>query len=411
MLKEIYQWSKKEISISLEQNKVNSIRKKNIAKTNYRVFENGVIGVAGALGKYDETTLMQKATEALGKGIEYTVPLSSNKKKTFSSKVCIPSETELLTESEFICYYLEKNHPDFICRGQILRRDNKTSLENDLDTSLSCETSFINFGIMFKEKTSLNIIDGLINLAVNNYNREDTLNYIDLILQGYKKKAPKLEDGKYPVVFSDQSFFIKFSSDLNCDLFGTGSSIFSDKLNTKVFNEKFTLDIDRNPETSMLCFFDPEGVFTQNYKSTLIKNGVIKTPFTSKMNAKKYGYQETGSSHCDYDEVPTQSSGYSLNFAPEITHDSLSNMLSENDSCIYVLISSGGDFTPEGVFGAPVQLSYLVKNGKVVGRLPELKLSSTVFDIYGDDYLGTCHDPFKPNNFDTVTVSKMDVTF
>ncbi len=51
----------------------------------------------------------------------------------------------------------------------------------------------------------------------------------------------------------------------------------------------------------------------------------------------------------------------------------------------------GGDMTPEGHYATPVQMAYLVENGKLVGRLPELNISGNFFELLGKDYLGTVH--------------------
>ncbi len=55
------------------------------------------------------------------------------------------------------------------------------------------------------------------------------------------------------------------------------------------------------------------------------------------------------------------------------------------------MIASGGDMTPEGHCATPVQMAYLVENGKLVGRLPELNISGNFFELLGKDYLGTVH--------------------
>ena len=43
--------------------------------------------------------------------------------------------------------------------------------------------------------------------------------------------------------------------------------------------------------------------------------------------------------------------------------------------------------TTTGDLGIPVQMAFLLKDGKFVGRLPELMLSGNVFDILGKDFV------------------------
>ena len=64
--------------------------------------------------------------------------------------------------------------------------------------------------------------------------------------------------------------------------------------------------------------------------------------------------------------------------------------------------------TPEGHFATPVQMAYLLEDGRIKGRLPELNISGDFFDMLGKDYVGTVRDvPFKNSNLSAVM---MDVT-
>jgi predicted Zn-dependent protease len=55
-----------------------------------------------------------------------------------------------------------------------------------------------------------------------------------------------------------------------------------------------------------------------------------------------------------------------------------------------------------------VQLAYLLEDGKLVGRLPEISVGGNFFDMLGKDYIGTAIDwPFKKVQLCAVT---MDVT-
>ena len=51
MIKELYQENVKEVSINLSQTRVESVRKKSITKSCCRIYKDGVLGIAGALGE------------------------------------------------------------------------------------------------------------------------------------------------------------------------------------------------------------------------------------------------------------------------------------------------------------------------------------------------------------------------
>lgn len=51
MIKELYQQTVREVSLSVSAGRVESLRKKNVTKSGCRVYDNGYIGVAGCLGQ------------------------------------------------------------------------------------------------------------------------------------------------------------------------------------------------------------------------------------------------------------------------------------------------------------------------------------------------------------------------
>lgn len=57
-----------------------------------------------------------------------------------------------------------------------------------------------------------------------------------------------------------------------------------------------------------------------------------------------------------------------------------------------------GDYTPQGDFAIPVQMTYLVKNGCFVGKPPPLQLNSTFLAIFGKDFIGVSKNPIVPLN-------------
>ena len=65
---------------------------------------------------------------------------------------------------------------------------------------------------------------------------------------------------------------------------------------------------------------------------------------------------------------------------------------------VYVVMASGGDTTPDGHFATPVQMAYLMENGKLVGRLPELNIGGNFYDMLGNDYIGAVIGDFHPDS-------------
>ncbi|NLI02230.1 MAG: peptidase U62, partial [Candidatus Fermentibacter daniensis] len=67
------------------------------------------------------------------------------------------------------------------------------------------------------------------------------------------------------------------------------------------------------------------------------------------------------------------------------------------------------DFTPQGAFATPVQLAMLHDGTRFVGRLPELRISSHLFRMFGDDWMGQSADDISAFYDSPSMVMRMDV--
>nr|WP_276575897.1 metallopeptidase TldD-related protein [Oceanirhabdus seepicola] len=201
--------------------------------------------------------------------------------------------------------------------------------------------------------------------------------------------------------------FIMFLRDLQGRKFASGASIFSELMNEKKFSSDFTLYQTSNPEDDINSkFFDDEGVVNSNYRYHLIDNGVIKAPFTDKTVAKMYNLPLTGTGAGEYDGVP------GLKGWPNLIAKSGAKTAKEllnGEMAVFVFIASGGDFTPDGGFGTPVQVAFLFDGEKFVGRLPELQISSHVFNMFGEDFRGVSCDKVMSSMNMKYMIMDMDV--
>jgi len=77
------------------------------------------------------------------------------------------------------------------------------------------------------------------------------------------------------------------------------------------------------------------------------------------------------------------------------------------DKGILIFISTGGDYSPEGKLASPVQLAFLTDGDKLIGRLPQLQISSNLFDMYGNAFRGASSDTLYPDSFENYLVFNM----
>ncbi len=80
------------------------------------------------------------------------------------------------------------------------------------------------------------------------------------------------------------------------------------------------------------------------------------------------------------------------------------------NKAIFVVLIQDGDYTPKGNFSSPVQLTFLYENGKFVGKLPELNISSNIFDMFGKSFIGVSRNKFFSLSPKRATIIDMLVT-
>lgn len=400
MIKEKYISNIKETCITISNSKVESIRLKNDTKTSLRIYKDGYIGVAGRIGKYSEGELEKEALEALEQKIEYPCEPTQNKQEKLDKKAEIIKDEEAACEVEELLSELNKQQPEFIFSHKVRIKETNNKIVNDGNLDLEYSDRVMSIEIVYKDKSSSNIMDGFVGSEERKYDRELFLKESNMVLNAYKNKVDFDNSGTYPVIFIANEMPVeKFMSDLNGKIFASGSSLFSNKMGEKVFNENFTFYHSLNPDDVLnMPFFDAEGVVNPDYRYALIENGVISSPYTDKRTAKRFNLPLTGTSEAAYDGVPTLQP---LGFKVKESDKSLKELLG-GQTGIIVMIASGGDFTPGGDYGTPVQLAMLFDGENLIGRLPEIQISSNVFDMYGKAFRGVSKDsplPYSRWNF------------
>ena len=394
MIKEIYTIKSKETILTVANNKITAVQKSDTTKTGLRLYEQGKIGIAGAIGNYDENALMGKAKQMLNFNIPYLpLPTKELKREENLSNEFTLSEVDFFKASEELLEKLSHSYPQFSFNHKITLEESEISLTNDLGTNLVSKDKSVDVSLLFKHKDSKNLMDGLGSTKGRGYDVVDAFRVISQPCGCFEEKVPlpTVNAGeKIPVIFLYDTNLplMKFMTDLNGHAFGAGASLFSNKIGEQLFGEHFTLKVSRNTKTDYLPFFDSEGTILQGGTFNLIEKGILKSPYTSKRVANQYGFAPTSCGFGDYDAIPdTAPVGLDI----ESSGKTLDELL-KGQKAIYVIASMGGDFTPQGEFASPIQSAFLYENGALLGRLPQLSMRSNVFDMFGQDFIGLATD-------------------
>lgn len=391
MKKEWIQINKKETAIKVRNTKVEALRHKNITKKGVRVFDNGCIGISGCIGDTPHETLVTQAVDNLSVGIEYPYPLESNLKdhRHFNENPMTPKV--LLEHTEAILKTLRDEYPEFDFSETVSLEETCISHENTQGLDLKYQDAYYSLGLLLKDKKSANLMDGFL-MSVGRHFDEDKFWAANRpLLKAYGQSAELPNTEKMPVIFLGTEVFGRFINRcFNGETYATGSSVLSGKMNQMLFNEKLTISQCNNPLETFMPFFDAEGVVLKNDHHTLVEKGILKSVFTDKRTAQKFDLAHTGAAGGDYDGMPN------LDLLKLKLHADTSDLkkVLNGRPAILVLISSGGDFTPDGDYAAPVQVSFLYDGENIVGKLPELNIRSHFFKMLGEDYLGTFENEY-----------------
>ena len=403
MEKEFIKETLHSVTLNVTAGRIDSYREIEKTTGTVRVYENGCIGVAGCLGEPDEEKLTEQAKEALSFGIPYPCKLEDaleieerDEEEILPTPELIPTMQDFLDRLGALC-------PKFAFSHKINLADNFREYRNSRGRHLVSAGRSFSIELIAQNRGSGNLFDTFFIWSGKHFNPNAVLAYFKEQYDAFFTPAD-LEAGRYPVVTFAEELFSPSLRHFVGDLYAAGASLLSGRLGEKVFSDKLTLRDDLNPKTANgACFFDAEGCVAEQYRPTLIENGVLKALLTTKKTAELYGLPNSGNANAPYDGVP--GIGFRMLYL-EPTAKTLSELVP--GKAILMVIVSGGDMTPEGHFATPVQMAYLLEDGKIKGRLPELNIGGDFFDMLGKDYVGTVRDV--PYRNSSLTAVMMDVT-
>lgn len=390
------------VTLNVTAGKIDSFRELEQTTGTVRVYENGLIGIAGCLGEPDEEALTAKAKEALAFGIPYPwKPDEPLVREDLHEKEIIPIPEFIPTMQAFLDR-LGELCPKFAFSHKIRMEYNRSEYRNSAGRRLVSSGRVFSLELLAQNRGSGNLFDTFFLWWGTHFDAEQALSNFKKQYDAFFTPAD-LEPGKYPVISDVSGMFESLGQHFVGDLYAAGASLVSGKLGEKVFSEKLTLRDDMNPATSpSVCFFDAEGCTAPDLRPPLIENGVLTGLLTTKKTAEQYGLPNLGTASAAYDGVPEIGS-HRLWLDP--TAESLKELVP--GKAVFVVIAGGGDTTPDGHFATPVQMAYLMEDGELVGRLPELNISGSFFDMLGRDYIGCVHDDPQENSI--LSAIAMDV--
>lgn len=392
MEKEVLVSKYQSVSLNVTANKIDSYRRQEETKNTVRVYEDGKIGVAGSLGELDEKALTEEAEKTLSCGIKYPCKLN-NEIKTVDRSREIIAPKDFIPKMQRLLDRIAEECPKFSASNKISLTHFEDSYKNSKGAELFTASDYLEVSLLFQNKGGGNLFDCSYESDIADYDE-------DLIVSDCKKMhdafyvPADIEEGEYPVFFIPGDIFQTFGQQFFATFYASGGSLLSGKLGEKIFNEKLTFCSDKNLDSNPAArFFDDEGELApDNFRQPLIKDGVLTNVLTCKGLSESLNLPYAATASAAYDGVPDM--GYDGSWV-KATAKSVSELAPEK--AVLLMVASGGDMTPDGHYATPVQMSYLVENGEIVGKLPDINISGDFFKLLGEDYLGTVEKAFFPS--------------
>lgn len=403
MEKEFIKTTEKNISLNVTAGRIDSFRQTEKTTGTVRVYENGCIGVAGCIGEPNEEELTKRAKEALEFGIPYPEKLEGALEiEERHDREIIPIP-ELIPTMQAFLDRLGEACPNFAFSNKIGLTYTSTEYENSKGRRLAYSGGGVYTGLVAQNRGGGNIFDTFLGWQGDSFDA-------DALVAQFKKeydaffRSVDIEPGRYPVVFDISMVLYRFINHFIGELYAAGASLLSGKLGEKVFSEKLSIMEDMNHETAPGArFFDVEGCVSENnYRPSFVENGVLKGLLSCKKSADTFSIPNIGTAQAAYDGVPDAGL---RGLYVEPTAKSLKELVP--GKAIYVVVAEGGDATPDGHYASPAQLAYLMEDGELVGRLPDITFSGDFFELLGKDYLGTVRD--EPMKGSSLSAIMMDV--
>lgn len=389
-------------SVNVSGSKVDSLRVKQDLKTVIRVYDDGKIGVAGRIGEGDDGALLEEAKAKLAQNIAYPCNLAENQKREENKIKNIIAEKDYVKTLKKLIARLSECYPDFVFSNKINMGEEEIVYENSKNTKYSYKGNEIGGALVIKDKASANIMDLSYGFNKTCYDEDKIVSDIGKLLNVYHKKVG-MPEGEIPVIINAMEVMQYVAQHMVAELYVSGSSLLSGKLGEKIFDGKVNILTDRAQADKSIAFFDTEGVVNVDDKFYFVKDGVFTGVATYKRSSANFNLPLSGGGYAPFDEVPqTSFTGFKA-----ARTDELKNLV--KGKAIYVVITSGGDMTPDGTLGLPVQLAYLYENGKLVGKLPEFGIKGNLFELLGKDFIGIARDAVFDFADDNVLVAKFKV--
>jgi PmbA protein len=402
------------IKLGIVESQIGSVRTQNEVETAIRVYDNGCVGVASAVGEVDIDALTARAQEALCFEIAYPVTPAGPARLQSAHAGAERSVDELVALTTTVLDAMSSAFPGFVFSHGVQQDTMGWRIENDNGLDLSyCRTS-TDMTFILKEKGSGNIFDTFVSADGPDIDPSEVIERFSAHIQAFSTPAGPLPTGRQRVVFPGADghaggVLLKLlRSDLVARAYATESSVFAGKVGTgeRLFHPSLNIVDTRDADRLRVCPFDMEGVVRAEPDLDIVRDGCLSTVVASQRDSQRYGLPATGSAVGDLAQLPVSGVG---RLDIEATAPKLVDLL-DGEPAVMVWIESGGDLTRTGDIALPgIVLLRVEPDGRVSGRYPGGTLTGNLYTLLGEDFGGVTEERIAPGSEQPFLVTTMDI--
>ncbi len=373
--------------IKYEESKLLSFHRSSTISNSFRVHRDGMVGVhyqEGEMSDEEGFALAEENFKERPRPYPFELETGNRHRDKTERQV---ADKELLDIAKECMAYLCETYPRFVYSANFDQTKRTDRCINDKGMEYSNTDCAVNVSIIFKHVDSKDIMDGSFSFSLRDFDKEVFTTMADNYLANYETEVELPEE----IIIDTQyyGFLGVLNSNLDGESIALKTSLLSDKVGEQVFSEEFTLLHDVSDEECWFNkFWSGDGCVIENDKQIFIDKGVVVFGYADKKNAKKYNIRHTGSAYWNFADIPG-AGGLNLRIAR--SKKTVKELLNGR-YCVIPVMYSGGGFADNGDYTMPIQCAMLSDGEKILGKLPPFTMVSSMWDMFGKDFIGVGSD-------------------
>lgn len=371
-------------SVTFEANRLKSIESSESSGAGLRVIVDNKIGYASQYGVYEADWLLEKAIATANIDTGLKLPSGLKVQEESYNEAIDKLSVEDLTElGKVMIESILKSYPEVICNVEISKDKGETLIRNTEGVECLRRRASLGLGVhvnRIEGTDMLDIYEGDAVKELDKLDKEKLLSKVFTALEA-SKEIVKPSRTQIPVIFTPKAVYVlllPIISALSGKTILMGASPLQDKLDKKIFDEKFTFiddpfDFDGLSGTS----FDDEGLPTRILP--LIESGVVKNFYFDLHTASLLNREPNG--HGFRNGLSQPFPGLT-NLIINPGNSSIKDIISSLDEVLVVdqMMGVGQGNVLSGEFSVNVHLGFLYRKGEVTGRVKDSMVAGNAYN-------------------------------